>query len=260
MGLKNTSRIFSRRPSRRNWVSRPKSEFEHRAAAHGHRFVRVAGKAERDGAGLQGGHLLAQALDGCDALAGQDGMLDAGQLLDEAAAAGDHQAVVGDGAGAGLQLPAVRAEPGCLAGDEIDALLAEEFLQRHHQVLGLALAGRQPDQAGQVGQRRLRREQRDLRRAIVLAQATCGGQGGKAAADDGDVLGHGFSGTWRCEFGVMPAVGTLWLRGMRCSEPDTGRWAPLSPIARPRASAGQDYRAVPALSRPSVPCRRRRAR
>jgi hypothetical protein len=59
---------------------------------------------------VHGAQAVADALGRSNALAGRDGVLDARQLLDEAPAAGDHQRVVTDVAGRGLDdAPAVGA-------------------------------------------------------------------------------------------------------------------------------------------------------
>lgn len=72
---------------------------------------------------------LAQAFHRRDAFAGQDGVLDAGQLLDEAPAV---QAITSPSLAMApalvSTLSAVCAEPGSFAGDEVDALFAEELL------------------------------------------------------------------------------------------------------------------------------------
>ncbi len=168
----------------------PEQEFENRPAAHGRRLVGVTGEAEGHGPALQGGDPLAQALHRSDALAGQDGVLDARQLLDEAPAAGDDESVIFRRACRGqYRAPAVGETRG-LARDKIDVVRAQELVQRHHQVLGLALARRQPDEAGQVDEFAARRDQADAHAGIEPTQAPGGAQGGKTAADDACFLAH----------------------------------------------------------------------
>ena len=71
-------------------------KLEHRPAAHGRGFVRVASKADGNGAATHCEQALADALGGRDAFARRDGVFDARQLLDEAAARGDDQCVVAE--------------------------------------------------------------------------------------------------------------------------------------------------------------------
>jgi hypothetical protein len=88
-------------------------------------------------------------------------VFDARQLLDEAAAGGDDQGVVGEFALVGDHGAPAILEPGHPAGDEFDGMVLEEQIERKDQVLALAQAGGNPDQAGQVDELGLGRDQAD---------------------------------------------------------------------------------------------------
>ena len=70
---------------------------------------RVTGEPQGDDTPCHLPEAIADALGGGDPLAGGNRVLDAGQLLDEAPARGDDEAIILDGARAGLQYPAIGA-------------------------------------------------------------------------------------------------------------------------------------------------------
>ena len=116
-------------------------------------------------------------------------MPDAGQLLDEAPAGGENQAVVDDIAGARLHGAAVIGEARDFGRDKAHALALQKAVQRHDQILTAAQAARDPDDAWKVVQFRARCDQRDLRRGITAPQFADRRQAGKARTQDHDVSG-----------------------------------------------------------------------
>jgi hypothetical protein len=165
-------------------------QFEHRAAAHGGGLGRVAAEAHGDAAA---GHFLQPIADRFGrrhAFAKGEGVLDAGQLLDEAAAGGNDQCVVGHLALVGDDGTAAVFQAGYAAGDEFDGMVLDEAVQRKDQVLALADAGGHPDQAGKIDEFRLGGDQRDAGVGAAAAQLAHGGEGGEAGAED-DYAGRG---------------------------------------------------------------------
>ena len=165
-------------------------EFEHGAAAHGLGLLGVAGEADGDAAALHLLQALADALRRRYALAGGDAVLDARKLLEEASPGGDDQPVVGYLAGAGQQGAAPPLQSGGLRCHMFDPHAAVEVVQGQPQVLGLAQTAGDPDGPRQINEFRLGAYDRYLQPGVGLAQAAHGGEGGEAAADDGDAL-HG---------------------------------------------------------------------
>lgn len=125
-------------------------EFEHRPAAHSGRLVGIAAETEGDRATLHFPQPIANPERRRQALARQNGVLDTGQLPDEAPAAGDDQAVVRYFSDIGEHHPPAVLEAGRLAGVEFYPHAPEEAVQRHRQIFRLTQAGRNPDQAGLI--------------------------------------------------------------------------------------------------------------
>jgi hypothetical protein len=116
-------------------------------------------------------------------------VLDAGQLLEEASAGGDDQAIVGQRTGGGQHRATAIGQTGDLGRHMPHALPPEEVLQRHHQILAPPQAGRDPDDAGQVVQLGARSDQGDLGMRVLAAQGADGGQAGKAGTQHSDAGG-----------------------------------------------------------------------
>jgi hypothetical protein len=167
-------------------------KLEHRPAAHRHRLVGVAGKAEGDAAALHLAQPVADLLGRGDAFARRDRMLDARQLLQKAPAGGDDERVVLHIARRGLHQTGIGRKPGHLGGVELHVHAAQEVLQRHDELLASAQPAGDPDDARQVVQFGTRRHQRDGHLLVALAKFTDGGQARETGAKDGDliVLGH----------------------------------------------------------------------
>ena len=139
-------------------------------------------------------------------LAQDVGMLDAGQRAQEAAARGDQQRVVGDLALGGQDAAPAVGQPGGPRRHELDPVPVEEAAQRDAQVARVAQAGGYPDEAGQVGEHRFGRDQRDPGLRRLAAEPAHGGQGGEAGAEDGDVR--------RVPAGGAGPSGGIGVRGM----------------------------------------------
>jgi multidrug efflux pump subunit AcrA (membrane-fusion protein) len=121
-----------------------------------------------------------------NALAGRDGVLDAGQLLDEAPAAGDHQTRRWPTSPAVVSTCGRRRRPGDLGGHVVHLHAPKEVVQRHDQLSARAQAAGDPDDAGQVVQLGARRHQGDECMGVALAQFAHGRQGTEACAHHGD--------------------------------------------------------------------------
>ena len=114
-------------------------------------------------------------------------MLDARQLADVAAAAGDQQAIVVQLAMLVHKAFLLRLQAGDTSLDEIDPVATQEIVQRHGQILVAAPACRHPDQAREVEQLGARRQQADAPFEALLAQGFHGLAGGKARSHDSDM-------------------------------------------------------------------------
>jgi len=115
-----------------------------------------------------------------NALTDRQSMLDSRQLFDEAAAAGDNQAVI-------LDFALIGDHPTTTFGHIRNPTSVKGDLQPRQkqpevddQIIGLADAGRQPDQAWVIYELRLGRHQDDLCARHLLAQFSHGSQGSKA--------------------------------------------------------------------------------
>jgi len=146
-----------------------------------------------DGAAVHGLKPVANRLGRRDALAGRDGVLDARQLLDEAPAARDDQAVVGDVAGARVQNSPVIAEPDGLGSAMVDTHAPEKGPKIDTQVIALAQPGRHPDEARVVDEFRLRADDGDVERRVRVAQRRDGRQRAEAGAHDAYAVHRLFS-------------------------------------------------------------------
>ncbi len=89
-------------------------------------------------------------------------MFDPRQLLEEASATGDDQAVVDDLARRGVEDTPALPKPGRFASQVGDSHTAEEVLQREPQVLAAAQTGWDPDQTRVVDKLRPRADHGNL--------------------------------------------------------------------------------------------------
>jgi hypothetical protein len=137
--------------------------FEHRAAAHGALLVRVGGEADGNRSARHGGEAAGVVLGDREPLARHERVLDARQLADEAAAAGDDEMVVGVRARLAQDGAAAVGEAGDSVLHELDAMAGEEIAQRNAQARCVAQAGGNPDARRQIVQFVARRDQRDVR-------------------------------------------------------------------------------------------------
>ena len=135
IGLKKASLMRSRRPSRRNWVSMPEQELEHRAAAHGRRLIGIAGEAEGHRPALQRGR-AARAIARRAAMPSQGRIACSmpGSFLMKR----PPQAMISPSFRIG---PAVvstvrppSSSPVASAAPKLHALLAQELVERHHEI------------------------------------------------------------------------------------------------------------------------------
>ena len=165
-------------------------ELEHRPAAHRAGLVRIAGEADRDGAALQRLEPSRDFLAGGDAVARNQGVLDARQFANEFAAGRHDQMVVVEFAAIGDDGAAVVLQPDHRGLDEIDAVLAKKCAS------GTLRPSPLRSRAGI--QITLGRKCSSLRGEIIVIVASTlrttqlprRGEGGKPRADDGNV-GHG---------------------------------------------------------------------
>jgi hypothetical protein len=110
-----------------------------------------------------------------------------GSFLMKRAAGGNHQGIVGKLALVGDDGAPAILQTGHAAGDEFDGMVLEEGIEGEDQVLALAQAGGHPDQAGQVDEFRLGRDQADAGIGRAAAQLAHCGEGAEAGAEDDDV-------------------------------------------------------------------------
>ena len=168
----------------------PEQVLEHRPAANGTGFGRIAGEANGNRAARQFGQPVADRLGGAHVLAWHQGVLDAGQLAEEPRAARHHEDIVGQFACAGHHTPATVGDLLHRALVPGDAMPGKKPSQWHMEVRCRAQARRNPDQARQVGQRILRRDHHDLGIDALPPQLANGREAREAAADNGNP-GHG---------------------------------------------------------------------
>jgi hypothetical protein len=116
-------------------------------------------------------------------------VLDARQLLDEAPAAGNHQRIVTDVAGRGLDDPPAVTQARHLGGHVHHLHAPKEVRQRHYQLFARAQTRGNPDRAGKIVQLRARRDHGDLDFRIAAADFKHAGERAEAGADDGNAGG-----------------------------------------------------------------------
>ena len=168
----------------------PEDKLEDGSAAHRARLVGVSCEAHGDAAAVHRLDAIANRLRRGDALARRDGVLDAGELLDEASATADDESVVLDRAGGGLERAPVRAQSGRLPGEMAHAHPLEEGAQIDAQILAAADAAGHPNQARIVDEFGLGADERDLGVGCAPSNALHGGEAGESGTDDGDAM-HG---------------------------------------------------------------------
>ena len=154
-------------------------ELEDRAAAHRRGLLRIAGETERQRTAVERGEAVADPGRDLDTTARQVGVLDPGQLAQEAPARRDHQAVIRDLAGVGQQHAAAIAQALGRRRVVVHPHALEETLQRDHQVGRLPQPGRYPDRARVVDELRARRDDVDLHVRVGSTQLAYRGQRGE---------------------------------------------------------------------------------
>ena len=122
------------------------------------------------------------------AATGDGGMFYSGQSGEIASAGGDDQAVIPDLAAIGLDHPAAIPDACCRTLMKYHLFAAEKILQLDRDIVSVADARRNPDEAGVIEKFRLPADDGDFGRRLQLAQHADSGQASEAGAYHGNAF------------------------------------------------------------------------